>query len=308
MSGAVSNLGKNTDATFIVIIGICAALFALIIALTAYFTLKYRRNKHPLAQDIEGHFFLETTWTVLPVILVMFMFYYGWLGYEKRREVPEDAYTIKAFGQMWVWSFEYGNGMQASTLNLPLGRPVKLILNSRDMIHSLYIPAFRVKQDAVPGMERVLWFTPEVAGTYDLFCAEYCGTGHSRMITKAVVMNDEEFKAWSEGKTEAPAAQEAAPSLSGEGLLKAKGCTACHTTDGKPLVGPTLKGIFGTKVRVTTGGKEREVTVDEEYLRRSELEPASDVVVGFPPIMPPQKGVLKEEEIDAIVDYIKGLK
>ncbi len=307
MRWAVTGLGHGTDNAFIVIAGVCLILFLLIIGLMSYFVFRYRRSKGVEPEDIHGNALLETAWTILPVFIVLYMFYYGWLGYDARRKAPEGALTVKANGQMWVWSFEYENGRPSDRLVVPEGRPVKVVLNSRDIIHSLYVPAFRVKQDAVPGLERTVWFTAEKTGEYDLFCTEYCGTGHSQMISKAIVMKESEFTAWLAGTAEAKAAPAPAAPAGAE-LFKSKGCAVCHTVDGKPLVGPTLKGIFGKKVRVSTGGKEREVTIDEDYIRRSELEPASDVVVGFPPIMPPQKGVLKEEEIEALIEYIKGLK
>lgn len=307
MRWAVTGLGHDTDNAFLVIAGVCLILFLLIIGLMSYFVFRYRRSKGAVPEDIHGNALLETAWTILPIFIVLYMFYYGWLGYDARRKVPEGALTIKANGQMWAWSFEYEGGKMSDRLVVPVGRPVKVTLNSRDLIHSLYVPAFRVKQDAVPGLERTVWFTADETGEYDLFCTEYCGTGHSQMLSKAIVMDEGGFSAWLAGTAEAKAAPApAAPS--GAELFKSKGCAVCHTVDGKPLVGPTLKGIFGKKVRVSTGGKEREVTIDEDYIRRSELEPGTDVVVGFPPIMPPQKGVLKEEEIKALIEYIKGLK
>jgi cytochrome c oxidase subunit 2 len=208
---------------------------------------------------------------------------------------------------MWTWSFEYENGKQSAVLNVPVKRPVKLAITSADVLHSLFIPAFRIKEDAVPGRETRLWFLPDEAGTYDLFCTEYCGVGHSTMTTKVAVMTQKDFDSWYKGDALAPAAG-TKMQPDGAALTKEKGCVACHSLDGTAKVGPTLKGVFGRKETVVTAGKERELTVDEAYLRRSLLEPQADVVKGYPPIMPSQKGVLKDPEIDAIIIYLKGLR
>ncbi len=232
------------------------------------------------------------------------MFWVGWKGFQYMRTVPPDAMLVKVTARMWSWSFQYENGRQSATLNLPLGRPVKLSITSVDMLHSLSIPAFRVKEDAVPGRETYLWFLPDEAGTYDLFCTEYCGTGHSAMTTKVEVMPVKVFESWYTGKTDAERGVKKLPD--GTKLVQEKGCIACHSLDGTAKVGPTFKGIYGRKATVLTSGKEHELTVNEEYIRRSILEPQTDIAKGFPPIMPSQKGLLKDDEIDAIIEYLKG--
>lgn len=196
---AASIIGKQTDTALIIIGGICIALFAVITFLMLYFVVKYSRKRNPVPVDIEGSKPLEYTFLFFSIILVLFMFYIGWKGYRKlRTEIPEDAMTVKAMGQMWSWSFEYENGNVSNILNLSVNRPVKVIVTSRDVIHSFYIPAFRVKQDALPLSERTIWFTPDKEGIYDLFCAEYCGIMHSQMIAKVEVMNEERFREWYE--------------------------------------------------------------------------------------------------------------
>jgi cytochrome c oxidase subunit 2 len=177
-------------------------------------------------------------------------------------------------------------------------------MTSQDVIHSFYIPAFKVKQDAVPGMTNHLWFKPMETGTHDVLCAEYCGLQHSYMLTKVIVLPKEEFLKWYEegGKKEARIPP------SGLKLFEVKGCKVCHSIDGTQLVGPTLKGLFGKTITVVTEGKERQVIADEIYLRKSLLEPNADVVKGFPPIMPSQKGFLMEEEINELIRYMKELK
>jgi cytochrome c oxidase subunit 2 len=299
MFGAVSILGKQIDGVFLFILVVCVALLALITALMTYFVIKYRKNPSP--QQIEGNRLLEITWTVVPVFLVIMMFYYGSTVYTQRHRFPEDAMVINVYSRQWSWSFVYENGKESTVLNIPLGKPVRLLLRSADVIHSFYVPAFRVKEDVVPGMERTLWFTAEEQGAYNLFCTEYCGLGHSLMLARVMVMLEEEFEKWLK-----PEAVEV--TKTGLELIKIKGCIACHTTDGSPLIGPTFKGVFGRKSLVLTEGKEREVRVDEGYIRRSMLEPKADLVKGFPPVMPSQEGVLTAREIEAIIEYLKTLK
>ncbi len=299
-SGAASTFGPSVDSAFLFIAGVCVFMLVLITFFMVFFTIRYRRAKHPVSENIEGNFLLEIVWTVIPTILVTVMFYYGWTGYRNMVTVPQNALTVQVTGRMWSWQFKYQNGRESDVLHVPLNRPVRIHLISADVLHSFYVPAFRIKKDAVPGEPADLWFQPDEIGSYDIFCAEYCGTGHSAMLSKVDVMTEKDFQAWlAGGKKSAP--------LSGKGLLKTKGCRGCHTIDGTPLVGPSFKGIFGRSIKVMTEGAERIVKIDEAYLRRSMLEPTADVVVGFPPIMPSQKGVLTEEEIAAIIETFKTL-
>lgn len=292
---AASDIGRDTDGVFLVITGICIVLLVVITFLMVYFVSRYSRRKNPEAAYIEGNTFLEVSWTTGGVVLVFFMFYLGWGGYKARTQVPEGAVEVDVTGRMWAWTFAYANGKESGTLVVPVGEPVRLALRSADVIHSVYIPAFRVKQDVVPGSEKVLWFTPERTGEFDLFCAEYCGTGHSRMITTVEVLAGEDFEGW----------YTALAVPTGRELYESKGCSGCHTVDGSAGIGPTWKGLYGREAVVVTGGRERTVTADEEYVRRSILDPASDVVKGYPPIMPALD--LDEEEVDGLVGYIKSL-
>jgi cytochrome c oxidase subunit 2 len=202
---------------------------------------------------------------------------------------------------MWSWEFAYANGRTSPKLYVPVGKPVVVNLVSKDVIHGFFLPAFRVKRDVVPGMENHVWFVASKAGAYDLFCSLYCGTGHAAMITTVEAIPEAEFTAWLEQRGE----KEEQP---GHELLEKHGCLGCHSLDGSPRLGPTFKGIWGRKVTVLTGGTERNIVVDADYLRRSLLEPNADVVKGFPPVMPSFVGQLKDDEIKAIVEYLKGLK
>jgi len=292
------NLSGSVDNVYYFITAICVALLLGVTATMLYFVYRYSRKRNPEPEDVKGNIPLEVIWTVIPTLIVLAMFWVGWKGFEYMRTVPADAMLVKVTARMWTWSFQYENGKQSATLNLPVGKPVKLSITSVDMLHSLSIPAFRVKEDAVPGRETYLWFLPDEAGSYDLFCTEYCGTGHSAMTSKVIVMPMKDFASWYAGTGEA---------VDGAKLIQGKGCVACHSLDGTAKVGPSLKGVFGRKELVVTGGKEREITVDDEYIKRSLLEPSADVAKGFPPIMPSQKGLLKDDEIDAIVEYLKTL-
>jgi cytochrome c oxidase subunit 2 len=308
MFGGASDTAQKVDTAFLVIVSICLALLALVTSVMITFVVRYRREKNPTPTQVKGSTPLEIIWTVVPTVLVLVMFAYGWRAFQFLRAIPADAMLVKVTARMWSWRFEYENGSTTDTLFVPLGKPVKLALTSTDVVHSLFVPAFRVKEDAVPGMETKLWFTPTAVGSYDLFCAEYCGLMHSFMLSKVVVMPEEEFSTWYHSTEARALAEEAAAPASGLALLEEKGCIACHSTDGSPRVGPTFKGIFGRKTLVATGGSEREITADEDYLRRSILDPAADVVKDYPPVMPPQADLLSQEEIEELVSTLKELK
>ena len=301
---AASAIGKQSDDMSLIITIICVALFCVIIALMLYFAFRYRSSRHPEAAAIHGSLVLETGWTIGAVVIVLVMFALGLGAYASVKHGASGAYEIKARARMWSWSFEYPDGRQSNELKLAVGRPVKLSLISDDVIHSFYVPAFRVKQDAVPGAINTIWFTPDRTGTYDLFCTEYCGLGHSRMQTEAVVMSEEEFSGWGfeDGGAGAPVGLVAR----GESLVDSKGCAGCHTVDGSARIGPSLKSIFGHRVVVSTGGEKMELIIDEEYIKRSIKDPGADVVEGFPAIMPVLG--LTDEEIEAVSAYIKTLR
>ena len=301
--GATGVSGRVVDNVFLYILLISICLLGLITFLMVYFVIRYRREKHPQPADIEGSTWLEVTWTVVPTLIVLTMFYYGLTGFDFLKKVPPGAMEVKVIARQWSWLFQYENGTHETELRVPLGRPVKLLLTSQDVIHGFYAPAFRIKQDAVPGMTTYLWFQSTQLGTFDVLCSQYCGLEHSHMLSKIVVLPEEEFTRWYQSKK--PEVALKGPSL-GSKLYQEKGCFACHTTDGTPRVGPTFKGLFGKTVAVSTVGKERKLAADEAYIRRSISDPNADIVAGFPPVMPPLK--LTDEEINALVEFIKGLK
>ncbi len=189
-------IAQHTDTTFLIIIGISFFFLAIVTVAMFYFIYKYSRKKNPVATDITGNTTLEILWTVIPTILVMVMFFYGYSGFKQIRNAPADAMTVKVTGRMWVWNYEYENGIKSDTLFVPTGVPVKLELNSADVNHSFYIPAFRIKEDAVPGRKNYLWFEPTEDGEYFVECAEYCGLSHSYMLSKVVSLPKDKYNAW----------------------------------------------------------------------------------------------------------------
>lgn len=314
MFSGVSTFSSLVDDAFIFILVISLIFFLGITFTMIYFVIRYHHTRNKVVSNIHGNTTLEIIWTVIPTLLVLGMFYYGFIGYRDMRTIPEDAVEIKATGRMWSWLFTYDNGFQTDTLMVPEGKPVKMLIESSDVLHSFYIPAFRVKQDAVPGMTNYMWFQATETGVFDIFCAEYCGDRHSYMLSHVKVVPTDDYDTWYAGTAElAPAAAgtggkaEKEPGSRGPMLYRTKGCVACHSTDGTRLVGPSFKGIYGKTITVVTDGKERQVEVDEEYLRRSVRQPDADKVQGFESVpMPPQN--VTDEELEELIAWIKQLK
>lgn len=305
-----SNFSGGVDTAFAIIVGISLLFLVGITAVIILFIVKYNKKKNPVSTEIEGSTKLEIIWTVIPLILVLYMFWLGWSSYIPMRKVPADAMKVKVTAMMWSWRFEYENGKIEDTLYVPVNKPVVLNMESVDVIHSLYIPAFRIKEDVVPGKaENYMWFKSLVIGSYDLFCAEYCGLRHSYMGTTVEVVDQTTFDKWyASGPVKIDSTVAAIPGAAGKLLTEQKGCIACHSSDGTKIVGPSYKGIFGHKVTVDSDGKEREITVDEKYIKKSILEPDADIVKGFNKgSMISYKGQLSDEEIDQIIEYIKTL-
>jgi cytochrome c oxidase subunit 2 len=305
-----ANLSSSVDSVFLFIMTISVILLAGTTGVMLYFVVRYSRRRNPRPENIEGNLPLEIIWTAIPLVLVLAIFWVGWKGFVFKRTVPKNAMIVKVTARMWSWGFEYGNGAHTDVLKLPQGRPVKLTINSLDVLHSLFIPAFRVKEDAVPGRETYLWFQPDREGTYDIFCTEYCGMGHSQMITKVEVMPVTAFDNWyrDEEKTAGAAAKVPSPAPSGSRIVQEKGCLGCHSIDGSPKIGPTFKGLFGKRETVIREGKDTETVADEAFIHHKLLAPEDARIKGFPPIMPSQKGILSDAEINAIIEYLKTLK
>lgn len=331
-----STVAKSSDALFNFITVIDVISFVGVIAAIIYFITKYNR-KHSDPEKtpyIEGHPVAEGAVMILLFVLVMVMFAWGWIDYVKQRHVPENSLEINVVGRQWLWNFEYTNGRKfTNELTVPKDQPVKLVMSSVDVLHSFYIPAFRVKQDVVPGSYQYLPFTATETGTFQVFCAEYCGTSHSGMLATIKVVEKDEYEKWqkkwewetqlgikpavaaeattasaqAKGSDSAPAAASApVENLAerGKKLFNAKGCNACHSVNTKVLVGPPLNSVFGREVELTDGKK---ATVDENYIRQSLMDPTVSVVKGFQPLMPTFKGTLSDDEVDSLIAYIKSL-
>jgi cytochrome c oxidase subunit 2 len=302
MFSNASNFVQGVDLSFAIILGISVFFLVGITAVMIYFVIKYNRKNNPTASNIHGNNRLEIIWTVIPTILVLVMFYFGWMGYKPMRTAPKDAIPVKVYGQMWKWSFEYANGKMSDTLFVPKDKAVSLDLISRDVLHSFYIPAFRVKEDVVPGRQNKLWFIGQEQGEYNIFCAEYCGDRHSYMIGKVVVLPESEYTRWYNDTT-------ASADHPGLIVLKKNACITCHSLDGNKIIGPTFKGIWGKKEIVITENQEREITIDEAYIRHSIIEPNADVVKGYNKgLMISYKDLVSEQEMNDIIEFIKTLK
>lgn len=329
---AATDVADSWDGIYWFLVWVSVFFFVGIFAAMIIFVVKYRKEVHKKAKYIEGHTGLEIIWTVIPSVLLFVMFGWGWVVYKDMIKAPSDSYEIHVIGKQWLWQFMYKNGSSSiGDLYVPVNKPVKLVMSSEDVLHSFFIPNFRVKSDVVPGMYTYVWFEAKVPGIHQIFCTEYCGTSHSGMLGRVIVLKDDQWKDWLSGKKidvnslpadpsfpgfranllgeGLPQAQAAGGQISlaekGKALTTAKGCVACHSSDGSKLVGPSYKGIFGTDVKLADGST---VKIDENYIRESIENPTAKVVEGYPPSMPPYKGLLNEEEIMAITEYIKSLK
>ncbi len=305
-----SNFVAGVDLTFMIILGFSIFCLIALTIVMLVFIYKYRKDRHPEAVQNEGSNRLEIIWTVIPVVLVLVMFYFGWMGWKPMKNPPEEAMHVKTIARMWNFRFQYENGKTTDTLYLPINEPVILDLVALDMLHSLYIPAFRVKEDMVPGLEKVMWFIPGTEGEFNLFCTEYCGLEHSYMRTEVKVMSKEDFDAWITDTTAVITVADSELSLAAQGweVMRQNGCVACHSADGSKLVGPSYLGGWGNTRNVVTGREKMEVIMDEEYVKRSIYDPNADVVQGFNKgLMLPYEGIISEEEVDLIIEYLKEL-
>jgi cytochrome c oxidase subunit 2 len=294
-------MASRVDALYFFLIGITVFFSLLIAGLIVYYAVRYHR-RHPdaVGARIHGGLVLEITWSVVPLLITMVIFVWGAAVFFAMTRPPEDTLNIYVVGKQWMWKFQHLDGQrEINELHVPMGRPVKLIMTSEDVIHDLFVPAFRMKADVIPGRYTNIWFQPTKPGRYHLFCAEYCGTRHSGMIGEVVVMGPTEYQTWLSG-----GAPEGSLASTGAKLFQDLACNTCHRPDAQGR-GPVLEGLFGRTLQLQTG---ETVTADEGYVRESILTPAAKVAAGFQPIMPAFQGLVTEEQLLALIEYVKSLQ
>ncbi len=302
-----STIAGKVDPLFYFLVYTSIVFFAIVVFGITYFSFRYRAKKQQeegLTSGRAHNTLLEIIWSVIPTILVIIVFVWGFRVYMEMNVVPKDALEIKVTGQKWFWSFDYPEGVNSlNELVVPVDQPIKLLMSSKDVIHSFFVPDFRIKMDVVPNRYTVTWFEAMNPGTHNIFCTEYCGKGHSEMIGTVKVVTEREYNTWIEEG--AVTGEGMAPAEFGAQLYRAKACNTCHSIEGRSLVGPALNGIFGKEIALADG---QTVTVDENYIRESILEPQASIVAGFDPVMPTYQGLLSDKQIDALIAYIKSLK
>ncbi len=296
-----STIAGQVDALFLFLVAVTVFFSGVIFLLVAVFALKYRRRSEAeRPAPIHGSLLLEAFWTVVPLGIALAIFVWGAYLYFVISRPPAAAMEIYVVGKQWMWKLQHPTGQrEINELHVPVNRPVRLTMTSEDVIHSFYVPAFRIKADVVPGKYTSAWFEATKTGEYHLFCAEYCGTSHAVMGGRIVVMEPSEYERWLSGGV----AEESLPAA-GERLFARLACNTCHKADGTGR-GPSLVGKFGKPEKLTSG---EVVVVDESYVRESILNPQARIAAGYPPIMPTFKGLVTEEQLLQLIAYIKSLK
>jgi cytochrome c oxidase subunit 2 len=295
-----SQQAGQVDAVYFFLVAVTAFFSLLIATLVVVFAVKYRRrHKDAIGVPIHGSLTLELLWTIIPFFVVMVMFGWGAKVFFDLYRAPAGAMEIFVVGKQWMWKIQHMDGRrEINELHVPVGRPVKLIMGSEDVLHAFYIPAFRVKADVIPGRYNTLWFRATKPGTYHLFCAEYCGTRHSGMIGSVVAMEPADFQAWLSGGP-----PEDSPVAAGAKLFSDMACVTCHQEEAQGR-GPMLVNLYGKSVQLQDG---RKVVADDAYIRESIVNPQAKVVAGFAPLMPTFQGLVTEEQLLQLIAYVKSL-
>src|SRR3954466_2636523 len=296
-----STIAGRVDNLYFFLLAISVFFTLLIAGLIVYYATKFHRvDPNAVGAQVHGGMVLELTWTVIPFLLTMVIFVWGASVYFAMAKAPEETLNVYVVGKQWMWKFQHLDGQrEINELHVPVGRDVKLITTSEDVIHDLFVPAFRIKADVIPGRYVSIWFRATKPGRYHLFCAEYCGTRHSGMIGEVVVMEPSEYQTWLSGGS-----AEGSLASAGEKLFQDLACNTCHRPDAQGR-GPVLEGLFGKAVTLQSGAT---MTVDEAYVRESILNPSAKVAAGFQPIMPTFQGLVTEEQLLELIEYVKSLK
>ncbi len=314
----MSEGAKEVDWLFYAIYWFSVFFFVVITLATIYFVIKYKRKPGQKEEATIDHTKLELLWTITPVAIIVVLFHISFSAYIKNATAAEGAMEIRVRAKRWAWEFEYPNGSRSpGELFLPVNKPVKLVMSSEDVLHSFYVPNFRMKRDTVPGMYTTLNFKPNELGDSQVFCAEYCGApkvasgqpqqGHFYMLAMIHVVSEDEYKKQVDKMDKMPELcgdKPCTPETWGEQLFAKNGCPTCHSKDGSKGAGPSLKGVFGTMQPTNAGGQ----MADENYIRESILRPQAKIVTGFENAQMPMFGGLKDPQIDALIAYIKTLK
>ena len=295
-----SNLAPEVDNLYFFVTAVTVFFALLVVVLVIVFAVKYRdRTGEKVGSPITGSIPLELGWSIIPFFVSMAIFAWATIVFFHLVRAPDQTLEIYSTGKRWMWRFQHIDGQsEINELHVPLGRAVKVTFTSEDVLHSLYIPAFRVKADAIPGRYSSIWFTPTKTGDYHLFCAEYCGTRHSGMIGRVVVMEPNEYQAWLSG-----GGTGMSMAARGEQLFQQLGCVSCHLSDGSGR-GPSLAGKYGAQERLASGDA---INVDDIYIRESILTPQQKLVAGYGPVMPTFQGLVNEEGLMSLIEYIKSL-
>jgi cytochrome c oxidase subunit 2 len=298
---SASTMAGRVDALYFFLIAVSAFFSMLIAGLIVYYAVKYRRRSpDAVGANVHGGMALELTWTIVPLMITMVIFVWGASVFFAMSRPPDETLNVYVVGKQWMWKFQHLDGRrEINELHVPVGRAVKLIMTSEDVIHDVFVPAFRVKADVLPGRYTSIWFQPTMPGRYHLFCAEYCGTRHSGMIGEVVVMEPTEYQAWLSG-----GAAEGSLASAGARLFQDLACNTCHRPDTQGR-GPVLQGLFG-KTQTLQGGET--IVVDEAYVRESILNPGAKITAGFQPIMPAFQGLVTEEQLLELIEYVKSLQ
>lgn len=299
---AITAVASEVDALFMFVLITSTILFVAVVVSTVYLAIRYRRRSDEyVPPETHENKWLEAVWIVLPTILVMIVFIWGFNVFITLNTPPPDSYQVQVRGKQWYWEFEYPNGVStANDLYVPVNTPVKLMMSSEDVIHSFFVPEFRIKQDVIPNRYTSVWFEAEKTGEYQIYCTEYCGTQHSAMLGTVHVVTREEFDDWLEQQN-----QDLPPVELGERVFTQYNCGVCHAINGTRVVGPPLNGIAGTMRDLDDGTS---VLADDNYLRESIVNPGAAVVLGYPNAMPATFGSLSAKQIDGVIAYLHSLE